>query len=285
MLCPKCNKESKNEVFCGYCGYVFESDTDFENDSKNEDNEIDGTTDVFDDTQVTYLNEYEAEYTVKEKKHSDKNKKSKNTNKNTNIKKDKKLGKQKTIVMVCIGILLAAIVAVIGLFTNWFGICSDDNGKNENTKKSQTDKTDKNVKSDSEESSDAESTSGSQSDINSINPSENYPGDTTMPEAVSDSGDFSVETETAPDVDPSSQNSEFSGGKYSGIDTYTNEEGNKAAMTDSGVEVEITAENFEQLMAEYMALSQTDPEKAQELLDQIQIFFDNVETENFIPVQ
>lgn len=176
-----------------------------------------------------------------------------------------KIVEKKKIVVVTICTFVVIAVAVAGFLTNWFGICND-NTENGNDKKQSDKNADEIVNSDSlSEHSGVESDGEDALDDSGSNDNPDEKND-----AVSDS---------------SSQNTDASGGKYTGIDTYTNEKGNKAAMTDSGVEVEITADNFKQLMNEYMALSQTDPEKAEELLDQIQIFFDNVETEGFIPVQ
>lgn len=97
------------------------------------------------------------------------------------------------------------------------------------------------------------------------------------------------ESDVSTPVEPSTEevvsndtSSDATGGKYAGVETYVNDKGNKAAKTDSGVEVEITAENFEQLMTEYQVVSETDPQRAKELLDQIQIFFDNMNEEGFM---
>ena len=66
------------------------------------------------------------------------------------------------------------------------------------------------------------------------------------------------------------------GGKYSDVEIYEGAEGNKYAKTESGVEVELTPENFETLMNEYMTVQGTGSEREKELLDQLQIFFYNM---------
>ncbi|MBQ4526834.1 MAG: hypothetical protein II998_02050 [Clostridia bacterium] len=79
-----------------------------------------------------------------------------------------------------------------------------------------------------------------------------------------------------PSQDGSADAGTSTGGKYSGVETYINDNGNTAAKTEAGVEVELTTENFNALMNEYMTIQGSGSEREKELLDQLQIFFDNM---------
>ena len=81
----------------------------------------------------------------------------------------------------------------------------------------------------------------------------------------------SSQTETK-DV-KSSQEEEVKG-KYSDNEVYKNDEGTEYSKTEDGTEVELSGDNFQNLMEEYEKVKGTGSEREKELLDQIQVIMD-----------
>ena len=62
--------------------------------------------------------------------------------------------------------------------------------------------------------------------------------------------------------------------KYGDAEVYTNKNGNRAAKTESGVEVEFTEENITKLFEEYEKEKGSGSEREKEILDQIQLILE-----------
>jgi len=68
--------------------------------------------------------------------------------------------------------------------------------------------------------------------------------------------------------------------KYGDAEVYQNENGNPAAKTESGVEVELTQENMEKLFNEYQAVQGSNSDEERALLDQIQVLLEVSQNQN-----
>ena len=64
--------------------------------------------------------------------------------------------------------------------------------------------------------------------------------------------------------------------KYEDVAIYERD-GKKYAKTESGTEVELSGENLQRLMTEYVLVQGTGSEKEKELLDQMQVILDNTD--------
>ena len=74
--------------------------------------------------------------------------------------------------------------------------------------------------------------------------------------------------------DTASQSSAETKGKYEDAEVYENKDGNPAAKTEDGTEVELTGENMQSLFAEYEKVRGTGSEKEKELLDKMQVILE-----------
>ena len=80
-----------------------------------------------------------------------------------------------------------------------------------------------------------------------------------------------IQSETASESSAEVQNE---GTKYGDAEVYINADGKEAAKTESGVEVELSGDNFAKLYEEYQKVAGTGSDKEKELLDQIQLILE-----------
>lgn len=92
----------------------------------------------------------------------------------------------------------------------------------------------------------------------SLKPSQN------QSESASDGQTVSEPSTEAPSADT----------KYGNAEVYTNDNGNDAAKTESGVEVELSGDNLQKLYGEYQKVAGSGSDKEKELLDQIQLILE-----------
>ncbi len=81
----------------------------------------------------------------------------------------------------------------------------------------------------------------------------------------------SSQTETK---DAKSSQEEEVKGKYSDNEVYKSDDGTEYSKTEDGAEVELSGDNFQNLMEEYEKVKGTGSEREKELLDQIQVIMD-----------
>lgn len=62
--------------------------------------------------------------------------------------------------------------------------------------------------------------------------------------------------------------------KYGNAEVYTNDEGKKAAKTESGVEIELSTDKLAELYGEYQKVQGSGSDAERELLDQIQLILE-----------
>jgi len=62
--------------------------------------------------------------------------------------------------------------------------------------------------------------------------------------------------------------------KYGDAEIYTNDNGNPAAKTEDGTEVELTTESINELFKEYEKVKDTDSEEEAAILEQLQLFLE-----------
>lgn len=142
---------------------------------------------------------------------------------------------------------------LITAMTITFASCSDDKAKKTDTKKadSAADVKDK--------AADSKATSAAESAVDSAVSSAS-----SAPEAEAPAAPETPAVTTQPPEET----------KYGDAEVYTNEAGNPAAKTESGVEVELTGENMQKLMDEYAAVQGSGSEEEKALLDQIQVLLE-----------
>jgi len=63
---------------------------------------------------------------------------------------------------------------------------------------------------------------------------------------------------------------------FGNTEEYTNADGNEVVKTKSGVEVEVSGENFARLYGEYKKVSGTGSDKEKELLEQLQLVIEKL---------
>ena len=97
--------------------------------------------------------------------------------------------------------------------------------------------------------------------------------DKNTPDSESESSQEEIEGDL-PSSKGDATSSSDANSKYSDAEVYTNEKGNPAAKTESGVEVELTPDNVARLFEEYEKVKGTNSEREKELLDQIQLILE-----------
>lgn len=88
---------------------------------------------------------------------------------------------------------------------------------------------------------------------------------------ASSAGESSAASQT---TDKSTDSSAGAPAKYENADVYENANGNKAAKTESGEEVELTGESMQEIYAEYEKVRGTGSAKEKELLDKLQLILE-----------
>jgi len=92
------------------------------------------------------------------------------------------------------------------------------------------------------------------------------PDPAAVPEAKSSEGKKEVGVTSQPEEN-----------KYADANIYTNKDGQLAAKTDSGKEVEFTSDYMQKLFDEYEKVKGKDPKREKEILDELQLIMDNHE--------
>ncbi len=84
-----------------------------------------------------------------------------------------------------------------------------------------------------------------------------------------------AESTTEPStLDKGADSSAAAPAKYENVDVYENADGNKAAKTESGEEVELTGESMQEIYAQYEKVRGTGSQEEKELLDKLQLILE-----------
>lgn len=89
---------------------------------------------------------------------------------------------------------------------------------------------------------------------------------------ASNAGESAAEPQSA---DTGADSSASAPAKYESVDVYQNADGNKAAKTESGEEVELTGQSMAELYAQYEKVRGTGSKEEKELLDKLQLILES----------